>query len=542
MKPWFIEEGDVIHFPKKDKKVLKLPNVGAYPDFLTGVEDLQSRVKQGELSDEMYKKLYTELLHRFMRRESAETPWFMNEATVEDASIEDIETMLNALVKITKDPNMIRLGDKKDTEAKGRPYHIRSVQTSSKPLDKEELQDVLRKLPNGAGINLVPITNPAKKISSFTSGDPYQFLYQKKIYYALARSTVSAVNGGAKLKLFIKKELAPVSLGLASAYNDKKTLANDIRKNVNAKYNDDRGKVLLHVLNNAINYQNQTPVPNDLKYILQNNTMLKQISQDFGESIGPILYAENGKIDFPTGNEPVIDIKVGGVGIAIKSLSGSGNSMTKLKEVIDAFAETIDQKDLKKTAKIKTFQKLADPKIKVIDSIIQIAKDIDAPEMTALETATKKMKIYNLPQLLKAVEKLIYIKGKLVSYETALKTAEKILSASGKSFGMPRDRGTEPALKKYKRDPIIYIAYILTYGMGKGLENVIVNGIDKDAYGELLRDIMRTVNAKAGFISVDINGIVSFQIKDFKDLNFKFDYHAFTTKPGNNRPGFVVFP
>lgn len=542
MKPWFIKEGDVIPFPKKDDKVIKLPNVGAYPDFLTGVEDLQSRVKKGELSDEMYKKLYTELLHRFMRRESAETPWFMNEATIEDASIEDIETMLNALVKITKDPNMIRLGDKKDTEAKGRPYHIRSVQTSSKPLDKEELQDVLRKLPNGAGINLVPITNPAKKISSFTSGDPYQFSYQGKIYYALARSTVSAGNGGAKLKLFIKKELAPVSLGLASAYNDKKTLANDIRKNVNAKYNDDRGKVLLHVLNNAINYQNQTPVPNDLKYILQNNTMLKQISQDFGESIGPILYAENGKIDFPTGNEPVIDIKVGGVGIAIKSLSGSGNSMTKLKEVIDAFAETIDQKDLKKTAKIKTFQKLADPKIKVIDSIIQIAKDIDAPEMTALETATKKMKIYNLPQLLKAVEKLIYIKGKLVSYETALKTAEKILSASGKSFGMPRDRGTEPALKKYKRDPIIYIAYILTYGMGKGLENVIVNGIDKDAYGELLRDIMRTVNAKAGFISVDINGIVSFQIKDFKDLNFKFDYHAFTTKPGNNRPGFVVFP
>ena len=331
-------------------------------------------------------------------------------------------------------------------------------------------------------------------------------------------------------------------LGLASVYNDKKALANDITKNVNAKYNDDRGRVLLHVLNNAINYQNQKPIPEDLKYITTNPTMLKQISQDFGESIGPILYAENGKIDFPTGNEPVIDIKVGGVGIAIKSLSGSGNSMTKLKEVIDAFAETMDQKDIKKTAKIKTFQKLADPKIKVIDSIIQIAKDIDAPEMTALETATKKMQIYNLPQLLKAVEKLIYRKGRLVPYETALKVAEKILSASGKTFGMPRDRGTEPALKKDKRDPKIYIAYILTYGMGKGLENVIVNGVDKDAYGGLLRDIMRTVDAKAGFVSVDVNGIVSFQIKDFKDLNFKFDYHAFTTKPGNNRPGFVVFP
>jgi len=76
MNPWFLTEGDVIPFPKKDDKVLNLPNVGAYPNFLTGVDDLQSRVKQGTLSDEMYKKLYTELLHRFMRRESAETPWF----------------------------------------------------------------------------------------------------------------------------------------------------------------------------------------------------------------------------------------------------------------------------------------------------------------------------------------------------------------------------------------------------------------------------------------------------------------------------------
>ena len=84
--------------------------------------------------------------------------------------------------------------------------------------------------------------------------------------------------------------------------------------------------------------------------------------------------------------------------------------------------------------------------------------------------------------------------------------------------------------------------YATVTGMGKGLENVIVNGVDKDAYGDLLRDIMRTVDAKAGFVSVDVNGIVSFQIKDFKDLNFVFDYHAFTTKPGNNRPGFVVFP
>ena len=86
-------------FPNKDTTVLKLPNVGQYPDFLTGVSDLQARVKQGTLSDEMYKKLYTELLHRFMRRESAETPWFMAEAPNTGGIMSIIQQRL-------KDPNL----------------------------------------------------------------------------------------------------------------------------------------------------------------------------------------------------------------------------------------------------------------------------------------------------------------------------------------------------------------------------------------------------------------------------------------------------
>jgi hypothetical protein len=99
MRPWFIKEGDVIPFPNKDTTVLKLPNVGTYPNFLTGVSDLQARVKQGTLSDGMYKKLYTELLHRFMRRESAETPWFMAEAPNTGGIMSIIQQRL-------KDPNL----------------------------------------------------------------------------------------------------------------------------------------------------------------------------------------------------------------------------------------------------------------------------------------------------------------------------------------------------------------------------------------------------------------------------------------------------
>ena len=540
MKPWFAKEADIIKFPEPVKNVVKLPNVQSYPDFLTGVKDLHNRKEKGEISQASHDKLYQDLIHRFMKKESFENPWFLREAPQPDADLEDLQFIQQKLSEITGNADIIKIHNVKETVKLQRPLHLRAVQ-KAKPLDKDELLEILKQLPQGSGITLTPITDPQKQISNFGAGESLQFTYKGKTYYVLAKKTVAG-SSGKKLKIFNKKELTPAVLGLSTSYSDKKSLAQDLEQKINQKYNDDRGAVLIHVMRNALNYTGQQPLPSNLEYVLQNATMMKQVSQDFGEAIGPLLYAGSGKIDFPVGNEPVIDVKVGNVGIAIKSLSGSGNSMVKLKEIIDAYADTVDQKDVKKIAQIKTFQKLSDKNIKVIPSIIQIAKDINSPEMTALENATKKMKIYDLPQLLKAVEKLIYKNGKLLPYETTLAKLEKILSASGKTFGMPRDRGTPKAIRKYKQDPKIYSAYILAYGLGKGLENVIVNGVDKDAYGGLLKDIMRTVNAKAGFVSVTPNGIVKFQIKDFKDLNFKFDYHAFTTKPGNNRPGFVVFP
>ncbi len=43
MKPWFEEEAEIIKFPAPEKKVVQMPNVASYPDFITGVQDLQAR-------------------------------------------------------------------------------------------------------------------------------------------------------------------------------------------------------------------------------------------------------------------------------------------------------------------------------------------------------------------------------------------------------------------------------------------------------------------------------------------------------------------
>ena len=86
MKPWFekeLAEADIIKFPEPEAKVVQMPNVQEYPDFITGVQDLQAKQKDGAISQESYDKLYTELIHRFMKKESFETPWFLRDTLVE---------------------------------------------------------------------------------------------------------------------------------------------------------------------------------------------------------------------------------------------------------------------------------------------------------------------------------------------------------------------------------------------------------------------------------------------------------------------------
>jgi len=79
MKPWFEREAKVIKFPEPEKKVVQMPNVASYPDFITGAADLKAKVSKGEISQDSHDKLYTDLIHRFMKKESFETPWFLRE-------------------------------------------------------------------------------------------------------------------------------------------------------------------------------------------------------------------------------------------------------------------------------------------------------------------------------------------------------------------------------------------------------------------------------------------------------------------------------
>jgi len=100
MKPWFAKEADIIKFPEPEKKVIELPNVQSYPDFLTGVKDLHNRKEKGEISQASHDKLYTDLIHRFMKKESFEKPWFLREAP------NDATGIMSLIQKRLNDPNI----------------------------------------------------------------------------------------------------------------------------------------------------------------------------------------------------------------------------------------------------------------------------------------------------------------------------------------------------------------------------------------------------------------------------------------------------
>ena len=100
MKPWFAKEADIIKFPEPEKKVITMPNVQSYPDFLTGVKDLHNRKDKGEISQASHDKLYTDLIHRFMKKESFDTPWFMREAP------NDATGIMSIIQKRLNDPNI----------------------------------------------------------------------------------------------------------------------------------------------------------------------------------------------------------------------------------------------------------------------------------------------------------------------------------------------------------------------------------------------------------------------------------------------------
>ena len=523
MKPWFEKEAEIIPFPKKpERQVIKMPSVSEYPDFITGVLDLQARRDQGQIGRDSYDKLYQDLIHRFMKKESFDTPWFLREAEPQDIQYADVVKQLASFgIQFNKQPLNVK---------PGRPMNMRATGST-----KQELVDALKKI--DAAIQVKPSNTP---ITGSRGYEQIMFKYQGKDYYAITRALV-ATKAGTTVQKFGRKELTPKGLGMNPVYKGLDPLAKDIQNKINSKYQSPIKEMLIAVLQNAVNYNSQKGLDDNSLEILNDPNNFKSVNQDFGETIAPLLLGDQSDtVEFPVGNEPLIDVKLPGRDIAIKALTGSGNAFTKIKNLFDQYEKTINKKDKKKNAKFQTLSIFANANLSTIDSIIFAAHTIQSPEMAELTRMTGKMKITNQNELSNALQKLILRKGTTLPYSKFLNLVRKIGGASKtKVFGVPKG-GSQTGERTYKADALKYATLTITYALGKGVENVIVNGIEKDAYSEILQDIMKQVKAEVGVVGINKQGVWSVATKPFSALNFKFDYHAYTSNPGNNRPGFAI--
>ena len=214
MKPWFEKEADIIKFPGPERKVIKMPSVSEYPDFISGVLDLQARRDKGQISQNSYDKLYQDLIHRFMKKESFDTPWFLKEDAKADLKKYVVDLLFKAGIK--------------QTQSSRGGMHIRF------PLPGE-IND-FQKFFQNAGINVEPST-----VTISGTFDTYTLTSAKPIGKIPAGTQLPWVNNyvgkGSKVeKTFGDKELTPDSMNLANARVNQQKLLSTLNKAIKQNY------------------------------------------------------------------------------------------------------------------------------------------------------------------------------------------------------------------------------------------------------------------------------------------------------------------
>ena len=173
MKPWFEKEADILKFPEPEKKVITMPNVASYPDFLTGVKDLHNRKDKGEISQASHDKLYQDLIHRFMKKESFEKPWFLREAPstellqmikdrLNDPNIDE-KTLQKVLMALEGSGLKQRLQGvlENDPDAKKAITTVTEQIFAAKPTT-QDIDNFIKAYPKGL-VNIQALTEPGKK-------------------------------------------------------------------------------------------------------------------------------------------------------------------------------------------------------------------------------------------------------------------------------------------------------------------------------------------------------------------------------------------
>lgn len=420
---------------------------------------------------------------------------------------------------------------------KGKPVeHIRIFSAS-----RAELIGAMGKL----GFTQEDLKPEQTHLSTKYAANIFSFSKEGKLYsFVISSKGTEDTSVGVGIK-----EYTPTNLGLAGKILSRKDLIAATRTAVTNKAKDENLRnALLGLVNIAANRGQGTLSP-ELNQVIANDR--NQLSVDFGEILAPIaIMDDNDVAEFPVGNSPLIDVKVGSQNISVKSLSGSGTSFRSISNLMDKYeaAMAADSPDRSKFEILKKFHPSAGGNNK--DKIISAASQAGIAEHKKLMEILGTQKLVSFKDLAAALGTL-----SISDYKTFLETFYPAMNAGnwGKPVGLPADGAYYMGLKKeapkkekaagkrsFERDPVDAGADILTYVLGVGLLNFVTRGGDSEGYSKVMTDIVNKADAVIGKIDITLKGGISVTTKPFSTLKFAFQYHAPSHIPGNNLPGFIA--
>jgi len=363
---------------------------------------------------------------------------------------------------------------------------------------------------------------------------------------------IGSVSAGASNVGLNRKELAPTGLGLDGGKFTREELIINTKKGLDAAIRDQNLKQALIGLVDIAAAGGNTPLDPELAASIK--PLIGIISQDFGEILAPILIMDNDDIaEFPSGNAPIVDVKLKNTNLSVKALTGSGTSFKTVADLMDQYESSInsDKGLTKKYQILKQFHPSTGGSN--VDKIIRAVSMAKIPEYTTICSIIGVQKLSSYDEF----AKLILDFTKNMKYGEFLETFYPAMMAGnwGKPVGLPADGPYYMGQKKeapkkekaagknsYMAKPGYGAANILTYVMGIGLLNYIRRGKDSKQYSNMMTDIVKQANASIGHITINPNGTMTLKTTPFSQLKFEFQYHAPSHIPGNNLPGFMYVP
>jgi hypothetical protein len=442
-------------------------------------------------------------------------------------------------------------------------------------LPRDKVLSVLK----DAGYQLANVKNDVQEVSRTYQNFIYTFTKNNIVFTVVIAGKGAGEGQEGKCQVGIQM-LRPEKFGLVGVEKTKSELANIVKAAIPKVAKSD--PILQQALSQLIDVAMGDRSTVDAAVMDHISGCLNLISQDFGEILTPIILADGAGdiISFSkTSNKPLIDVDVKGIPVAVKSLGGSGNSFSAIRDLIADYEKSKKEEDPAWLAN-KTFSILKDfvsKDGKTNDKLIRAAQLAGVPEAVELNKILGASP-QNYAQMETAVSSLVQTlsatpEGQKNLYATYLKTIWPASIAANRTRGKPTLPGEKP--KKAKPPvpvglPGDYRSYIkdgteeakqsnksagkkkfdanfvraasrqLTYMLGMGFRNQVVEGDDKDEMEQTITDVMTRKDAIAAKITINSDGSIKVIKTAFKDLKFGYQYHAGTDTVDQNAPGFHI--